>query len=160
MEIKIVDVEMVKDSQLILGHAGFIKTPEDLYEAMMNAVPNVKFGLAFVEASGNCLIMSEGNDDALKRLAQKNARKIGAGHTFVILFKNAFPINITPVVSKVPEVVNIYCATANPVQVLVAETKQGRSIVGVVDGSSAKGLESKSDRQKRKKFLRDIKYKL
>ncbi len=160
VDIETVEIEKDAESQLIIGHSGFIKSAEDLYELMVNSVPGVKFGIAFVEASGPCLVRSEGNDKSLKSLAEKNAMKIGAGHTFVIIFKEAYPINIVTNLSRVPEVVNIYCATSNPTQVLIAKTSQGRSILGVVDGNDAKGIEPEEERQKRRKFLRDIGYKL
>ena len=160
VELSIVDIEKDAESQALIGHAGFIKTAEDLYEAVIGSAPGVKFGIAFVEASGPCLVRSEGNDTALKSLAEKNAIAIGAGHSFIILFKAAYPINVNNAVKSVPEVVNIYCSTANPVQLVIAMTEKGRSILGVVDGSAAKGLESDDDRAKRKKFLRDMGYKL
>ncbi len=160
MRMEEVKVEKDKETQIIIGHAGFIKTAEDLYEAMVNSVPGVKFGVAFAEASGPCLVRSEGNDVRLTRLAERNALKIGAGHTFVIMFKDAYPINVVNAVKNVNEVARIYCATANPVQVIIANASQGRSLIGVVDGSTAKGIEKEANRAERKKFLRDIKYKL
>lgn len=160
MEIDAVNVEKKEDMQLIIGHAGFIKTAEDLYEAMVNAVPGVKFGIAFAEASGPHLARSEGNDREMRELAEKNIMKIGAGHTFLILFKNAYPINVLRHVKEVNEVANIYCATANPVHVLVAKTIHGNSIVGVVDGGKTKGVENENDKSSRRKFVRDIGYKL
>lgn len=159
-EIEVVQIDKDPDTQVIIGQAGFIKTAEDLYEAMVNSVPGVKFGIAFAEASGPCLIRSEGNDDALKKKAEENMTKIGAGHVFVILFKNAYPINVLNYVKNVNEVARIFCATANPVQALVAYSDQGRGVVGVIDGSSPKGVEGDEDRAKRKKFLRDIGYKM
>jgi adenosine/AMP kinase len=149
-----------EDTQFIIGHAGFIKTAEDLYEAIVNSVPNIKFGLAFNEASGSRLVRSEGNDEQLKKLAEENALAIKAGHTFVILFKNAFPINIKNIVSNVVEVSEIYCATANIVDVIIASTELGSSVIGVVDGSNVIGIESSEDKNKRRKFVRDIGYKL
>jgi hypothetical protein len=160
METEIVRIEKEDGLQVILGHAGFIKTAEDLYEAMANSVPDVKFGIAFAEASGPCLVRSEGNDPALTRLAEKNMLRIAAGHTFIIIFKGAFPINLTNAIKDVEEVTGIYCATANPVEVIITGTKLGRGIIGVVDGSASKGLEKKEDRSKRRKLLRDIGYKL
>ena len=160
IDIEVVPVEKDKDTQVIIGHAGFIKTIEDLYEAMVNAVPNVKFGVAFAEASGACLVRSEGTSEELVRQAEENALKIGAGHTFIILFKGAYPINVANSIKAVNEVARIYCATANPVQVIVATTDQGRSVIGVVDGSASKGIEGKEDKEARKKLLRDIGYKL
>jgi hypothetical protein len=160
METEIVEIEKEEGSQVILGHAGFIKTAEDLYEAMAESVPGVKFGIAFAEASGPCLVRSEGNDPDLTRLAEKNMARIAAGHTFIILFKGGFPINITNALKDVSEVVRIYCATANPVEVVVASTKLGRGVMGVVDGSASKGVEDEKGKAERRKFLRDIGYKL
>jgi hypothetical protein len=159
-EIETVPIEKGDDVQLVIGHAGFIKTAEDLYEAMMNSVPGVKFGLAFAEASGPCLVRSEGNSQDLVRLAEKNMARIGAGHTFIILFKGAYPINLVSTIRDVCEVARVYCATANPVEVLVAKTKLGRAVIGIVDGSATKGVEKEKDRAERKKFLRDMGYKL
>ncbi len=159
-DAEVIDIEKDADTQVILGHAGFIKTAEDLYEAMVNAVPGVKFGVAFAEASGPCLVRSEGNDNGLRGLAEKNMLKIGAGHSFLILFKSAYPINVANAVKNVNEVSRIYCATANKLQVLIASTKLGRSIIGVVDGESTKGVEKETDRATRRKFIRDIGYKL
>ncbi|MEM3237197.1 MAG: adenosine-specific kinase [Candidatus Micrarchaeaceae archaeon] len=160
MKIKAIEIRKDKETQVIIGHAGFIKTAEDLYEAMSGAVPGVKFGLAFVEASGPCLVRSEGNDKELVSSAEKNAKAIGAGHTFVILFKNAYPINVLNSVKSVSEVSSIYCATSNPVKVLVADFGDGAAVVGVIDGGKAKGIESQADKSKRRKLLRDIGYKL
>ncbi len=153
-------IEKDADTQLIIGHAGFIKSIEDLYEAMASSAPGIKFGVAFNEASGPCLVRSEGNDNSLVKQAERNAMSIGAGHTFVILFKDAFPINVLNSIKSVPEVARVYCATANDVEVVIAVTGKGRSVIGIVDGSAAKGIESKADKEKRKKFLRDIGYKL
>ncbi len=160
MEIKSVIIEKDADEQVIIGHAGFIKTAEDLYEAMANSAPGIKFGIAFVEASGPCLVRSEGNDNELIQKAEKNALKIGAGHTFIIIFKNAYPINVSNAIKMVPEVVNIYCATANDVEVFLANGEKGVAILGIADGSYAKGIEGKEEKEKRRKFLRDIGYKL
>lgn len=160
METEIVRIEKGEDVQVILGHAGFIKTAEDLYEAMANSVPGVKFGVAFAEASGPCLVRSEGNDPALVRLAERNMLEIAAGHAFIIVFRGAFPVNLTNAIKDVEEVTGIYCATANPVEVIIATTGLGRGIIGVVDGSASKGLEGKGDRSRRRKLLRDIGYKL
>ncbi|MCL4373621.1 MAG: adenosine-specific kinase [Candidatus Marsarchaeota archaeon] len=157
---EVVSIEKQQDVQLILGHAGFIKTIEDLYEVMVNTVPNAKFGIAFAEASGQCLVRSEGNDKALVGQAEKNVLGIGAGHTFLILFKGAYPINVLNAIKAINEVSRIYCATSNPVQVIIANTKQGRGIAGIVDGSASKGIEGKKDRSARKKLLRDLGYKL
>ena len=160
MDTKIVKIKRPDDTNIILGHSHFIKTAEDLYEAMVNSVPNIKFGLAFCEASGLCLIRSEGNDEELKKLAQENMQNIGAGHSFIIIIREAFPINLLGRIKDVPEVCSIYCATANPVEVIVAETGGRRGIMGVIDGSSPKGVESDKDVKTRKEFLRKIGYKL
>ncbi len=160
LDTEVIKIEKDPETQLVLGHAGFIKTAEDLYEAMANAVPGVKFGIAFAEASGPCLVRSEGNDAELQRLAESNLLRIGAGHSFIILFKNAYPINVVNALKGVNEVVRIYCATANPVEVIVAKTDQGRAILGVVDGFASKGTESEEDKSKRRKLVRDLGYKL
>lgn len=159
VNMEIMSIEKEDDIQVILGHAGFIKTAEDLYEAMVNSVPGVKFGLAFAEASGPCLIRTEGNDGELRELAEKNMMKIAAGHTFIILFSNAYPINVLNSVKNVNEVARIYCATANPVEVIIAATDQGRSILGIVDGKASRGVETDDDVDKRRKQLRDFGYK-
>ena len=160
MDTKLVKIEMPTDSNVIIGQTHFIKTVEDLYEAMVNSVPNIKFGLAFCEASQQCLVRVEGNDEELKSLAAKNAMNIGAGHTFVILIREAYPVNILRAIKNVPEVCSIFCATANEVDVIVVENKRGRGIIGVIDGEKPKGIESQENRDERKKFLRDIGYKL
>src|SRR5574337_769195 len=160
MEIKTVVMEIPEGANIIIGQTHFIKTAEDLYEVMVNAVPGIKFGIAFCEASGPCLIRAEGNDNKLKDIAIKNVRTIAAGHVFVILIKEAFPVNVLNAIKACPEVCSIFCATANPVQVIVAETEQGRGILGVVDGYSPKGVEDKKDIQNRKQLLRKIGYKL
>jgi adenosine/AMP kinase len=160
METKIVSIRKPEEANIILGQTHFIKSAEDLYEAMVDSVPNMKFGIAFCESSGPCLVRSEGNDEGLKKLAEENALNIGAGHCFIILMKDAYPINVLRRVKEVAEVCSIYCASANPVEVIVAETGQGRGILGVVDGSSPKGIERKEDVKKRKEFLRKIGYKL
>ncbi|MEM3781735.1 MAG: adenosine-specific kinase [Candidatus Micrarchaeaceae archaeon] len=159
-DFEVVNIEKGTGTQLILGHAGFIKSIEDLYEAMSGAVPSVKFGVAFAEASGPCLVRSEGNSESLRRLAEKNLLKIGAGHTFIILFEGAYPINVLNSIKHVSEVTRVYCATANPVAVIVAKTELGKGIIGVVDGAASKGIESEEDRKARKKLLRDLGYKL
>lgn len=159
MELKVVKIEKPEDSNLVIGQAHFIKTVEDLAEAMLNSVPGVKFGLAFCESSGPCLVRAEGNDPVLKKLATKNALDLSAGHSFVIIMKGAFPINVLKAIKDVYEVCGIFCATANPVDVIIAETKQGRGILGVVNGEKAKGVEREKDRQDRKVFLRKIGYK-
>ncbi|MGC8587142.1 MAG: adenosine-specific kinase [Candidatus Micrarchaeia archaeon] len=159
-KIEIIDVEKQDNMQIIIGHAGFIKTAEDLYEAMKNSVPGVKFGLAFAEASGSRLVRSEGNDDELKSLAEKNTLKIASGHTFVIIFRDAYPINVVKSIRDVPEVAEIYCATANPVKVIRVSDVSGSAIIGIIDGANAVGIESDSEREQRRKMLRDIGYKM
>ncbi len=160
MEMKTVAIEIPDGANVIIGQTHFIKTAEDLYEAMVNAVPGIKFGIAFCEASGPCLIRAEGNDVQLKEAAVRNARNLAAGHTFVVLMKEAFPVNVLNAVKSCPEVCSIFCATANPVQAIVAETGQGRGVLGVIDGYSPKGVENESDVQNRRQFLRKIGYKL
>lgn len=159
METKVVDVNIPEGCNVILGQSHFIKTVEDLYEALVNAVPNIKFGLAFCESSGPCLVRFDGNDSELKQLASKTSLQLSAGHTFVIFMRNAYPINVLDKVKSVPEVCNIFMATANPFQVILAETEQGRGIMGVVDGYSSKGIETERDVSERKEFLRKIGYK-
>lgn len=159
MEILSIPIEVPEGGNVIVGQSHFIKTVEDLFEAIVNTVPQMKFGIAFNEASGPCLTRADGNDDALKATAIKNASAIGAGHTFVIALSQGFPINILKRVQDVPEVCSIFCATANPLQVIVAQTEQGRGILGVIDGSSPKGLETEADAQWRRDFLRKIGYK-
>jgi adenosine/AMP kinase len=153
-------MEIPESANLILGHAHFIKTAEDLYEVVVNTVPGAKFAVAFCEASGPCLIRVESNDDELRRVAISNAQAIAAGHTFVLLVRQAYPINLLTRVRDCFEVCSIYCATANPVEVIVIETEQGRAIVGVVDGASPKGVEGPEDAKKRHEFVRKIGYKL
>lgn len=160
METKTYKVEVPEDSNVILGQTHFIKTAEDLYEALVGSVPQIKFGLAFCEASGPCLVRSEGNSDDLKKLAEKSAYQIGAGHFFIIYIKGAFPINVLKAIKDCPEVCSVFCATANPVEVITCETKQGRGVLGVIDGFSSKGIETEKDVEKRKEFLRKIGYKL
>ncbi|MEK7788961.1 MAG: adenosine-specific kinase [Planctomycetota bacterium] len=160
MEIKTIVMEIPEGANIIIGQTHFIKTAEDLYEVMVNAVPGIKFGVAFCEASGPCLVRAEGNDSSLKEIAIRNAGNIAAGHTFVILIKEAFPVNVLNSIKACPEVCSIYCATANPVQVIVAETELGRGIMGVIDGYSPKGVETEKDIQNRRQFLRKIGYKL
>ena len=160
MEIKTVALEIPEGANIIIGQTHFIKTAEDLYEVMVNAVPGIKFGVAFCEASGPCLVRAEGNDSALKEIAIRNAANIAAGHTFVVLIKEAFPVNVLNSIKTCPEVCSVFCATANPVQVIVAETEQGRGIMGVIDGYRPKGVETEKDIQHRKQFLRKIGYKL
>jgi len=159
MDLQAVRLEIPENGNIILGHSHFIKTVEDLYEAIMNTAPGMKFGIAFNEASGPCLIRVDGNDDELKANATRNAAAVGAGHMFVIAMRDGYPINITARINDVPEVCRIFCATANPVEVIVAETEQGRAILGVVDGSSPKGVETPVDAEWRRDFLRKIGYK-
>ena len=160
MKFETVKIEMPENCNVILGTAHFIKTVEDIYEALVNAVPNIKFGIGFCEASGPCLVRSEGNDEELKKLAINHALKLGCGHSFIIFLKDAFPINVVGTLKRVPEVCTIHAATANPLEVIVAETEQGRGIMGVVDGSKPKGIETPKDVADRKAFLRKIGYKL
>jgi adenosine/AMP kinase len=160
MELKTIPLEIPENCNLILGQTHFIKTVDDLHEIMVGTSPQVKFGLAFCEASAARLIRVTGNDDQLQAIAIKNAQAIAAGHSFIILLKEAFPINFLNNIKQCQEVCNIYCATANPVQVIVAETEQGRGILGVVDGFSPQGVEKEEDIQFRREFLRKIGYKL
>ena len=148
-----------EDVNVILGQAHFIKTVEDLHEALVTAVPNIAFGLAFCEASGPCLVRWSGTDQELTELARSNAQAIGAGHSFIIFLRNCFPINVLPAIRQVPEVCGIYCATANPVEVIIAETDLGRGVLGVVDGSRPQGIEQESDIADRKALLRKFGYK-
>ena len=160
-EVKSIKVKKPDDVNLILGQSHFIKTVEDLYEVLVNNVPGIKFGLGFVESSGACKVRYEGNDAELKKLAADNALEIGAGHSFIVLMRNAFPINVLNAIKNIPEVCALYCATANPVEVLVAENKEGaRGILGVIDGLKPQGIETDSDKAWRKEFLRKIGYKL
>lgn len=160
MELLTVTIDKPEDCNVILGQSHFIKTVEDLHEALVNSVPTIKFGLAFCEASGPCLVRSSGNDDILTKLAQGNALALSAGHTFVILIRDAYPLNVLGAIKQVPEVCSILCATSNPVEVIVAETKQGRGVMGVVDGFTSKGIENDDDVAERKDLLRKIGYKL
>ena len=160
MELKSVRMEIPRDANLILGQSHFIKTAEDLYEVMVNSVPGAKFAIAFNEASGPCLVRVEANDDELRAAAIANAQAIGAGHVFVVLLRQAYPINVLGRIKECFEVCSIYCATANPVEVIVAESPQGRGVLGVIDGASPKGVEGPDDARHRKEFLRKIGYKL
>jgi uncharacterized protein len=161
MEIKIVTIEKPEPINFILGQSHFIKTVEDIHETLVNSVPGIKFGLAFCEASGKCLVRFSGTDDAMVELARKNALAVGAGHSFILFLGEGFyPLNVLNAVKNVPEVAHIFCATANPTQVLVAETEQGRGIMGVIDGSAPKGVEDTAEIDWRKGFLRMIGYKL
>jgi adenosine/AMP kinase len=159
MELKLVPLEIPEGGNLILGQSHFIKTVEDIYEAIVTTVPQMKFGVAFNEASGPCLTRADGNDDALKALAVRNASAIGAGHTFVVVMRDGYPINVLGRIKDVPEVCGIFCATANPVQAVVAESELGRGVLGVIDGESPKGIETPEDVEKRRGFLRMIGYK-
>jgi len=159
MELKTVKMEFPEEANIIIGQTHFIKTAEDLYEIMVTAVPGVKFGLAFNEASGPCLVRAEGNEPELKNLAIKNVKAIGAGHVFVIILKGAYPINVLNAIKNCPEICSIFCATANAVEVIIAETDLGRGVLGVIDGLSPKGIETDKDVQERKEFLRMIGYK-
>jgi len=159
LELKSIPLEIPEGGNIIVGQSHFIKTVEDIYETIVNTVPQMKFGVAFNEASGPCLIRFDGNDAALKDCAVANAAKIAAGHIFVIVMKEGYPINILGRIKEVPEVCGIYCATANPCDVIVAESAQGRGILGVIDGSSPAGVETDEDAKKRHGFLRMIGYK-
>ncbi len=160
MELKVVAIEKPDEVNLILGQAHFIKTVEDLHEVLVGTVPGIKFGVAFCESSGPALVRSSGTDEELVELAKENALALSAGHVFLVLLRNAFPINVLRAVRDVPEVCSIYCASANPVQVVLAETEQGRGVLGVIDGVLTKGVESEQDVATRKAFLRQIGYKL
>lgn len=160
MELKVMKIELPEGCNVILGQTHFIKTAEDLYEIIATTVPQAKFGIAFTEASGPCLIRREGNDTELIDVCIKNLREIGAGHVFCVLLKNAFPINVLNQIKNCPEVCRIFCATANPVEVVVAETSQGRGVLGVIDGFTPKGVESAEEKAHRKEILRKIGYKL
>ncbi len=160
VDLASVPVENPEGLNVIVGQTHFIKTAEDLYEAIANSVPQAKFGIAFCEASGPCLVRVEGNDKALRDLAARNALAIGAGHTFIVFLKDAYPVNVLRAIRDTPEVVTIFCATSNPVDILVAEGPRGRGIVGVIDGERPKGVETEADRAHRLEFLRKIGYKL
>ena len=160
LEFKTVKVDVPQDCNVILGMAHFIKTIEDLHEALVNSVPNIKFGIGFCESSGPCLVRHEGNDDELRQLAAEKAFEMGCGHSFIVFLRNAYPINVLDKIKNVPEVCTIYAATSNPLEVIVAQTEQGRGIIGVVDGLASKGVETAAEIEKRKDFLRKIGYKL
>lgn len=160
MELGIVKITKPQDTNIIIGQSHFIKTVEDIYEVIVSTVPNVKFGLAFCESSGKCLVRVEGNDEELKRIAADNAFNIGCGHSFIIILKEAYPINILNQIKNIPEVCRIFCATANPVEIIVATTSQGKGVLGVIDGFAPKGIEGNEDVAWRKDFLRKIGYKL
>jgi hypothetical protein len=159
METKTVKIEKPAEFNIIIGQSHFIKTVEDIHEAMVGTVPGIKFGLAFCESSGACLVRSTGTDDGLKKLAEKNALAIGAGHCFVIIMKDSYPINVLNAIKNVPEVCGIYCATANPVELVIAESEGGRGILGVIDGAKPKGIEDEAGVKWRKDLLRKIGYK-
>ena len=161
MKIEIVEVEIPKESNIIVAQSHFIKTVEDVHECLVNCVPNIKFGIAFNEASGRCLVRYSGNDEELINVAINTAKKIAAGHTLYIYIRNAYPINILPRLKQVPEIINIFAATANPLKIVVVEDENGnRGIIGVIDGFRIKGVESEEDKKERKEFLRKIGYKL
>jgi len=159
MELILEQLVFPQDTNVILGQSHFIKTVEDLYEAMVNSVPGIQFGLAFCEASGPCLVRKDGTDTELIEIAVENMLRVGAGHSFLIVMRNSFPVNVLPAVKDCREVTRVFCATANPVQVIIAQSEQGRGILGVIDGSSPMGIELDTDITHRKKFLRDIGYK-
>jgi len=159
MELKAIRLEIPEGANIIFGQTHFIKSIEDIYEAIVNASPQIKFGVAFNEASGPCLTRVDGNDETLKAVAARNAAAVGAGHAFVVVLRDGFPINVLNRIQQVPEVCSIYCATANPVEAIVVETEQGRGVLGVVDGFPPKGLETEADAKERKDFLRMIGYK-
>ena len=160
MELKTVKLEIPEGANIIVGQTHFIKTVEDLYEVMVNALPKSRFGIAFCEASGACLIRLEGNDEALRKVAQRNAQLISAGHTFVLVLLDAYPINVLNAIKNCPEVCSIFCATANPVEVIIAESSQGRGVLGVIDGFPPKGVEGPEGIKWRKELLRKIGYKI
>jgi hypothetical protein len=159
MKTEVVTLALPEGANLILGHSHFIKTVEDLYDVLASSAPAIKFGIAFCEASQERLIRHSGNDPELETAAVENIGKVGAGHSFLVYLRNAFPINVLPAIKQCPEIVRIYCATANPLQVVVAVTDQGRGVLGVVDGEPPLGTEDEAGRQKRRAFLRTIGYK-
>ncbi len=159
MELKTVRLEIPENGNIIVGQSHFIKTVEDIYEAIVNTVPQMKFGIAFNEASGACLTRVDGNDAAMKENATRNAQSIAAGHTFVVSMREGYPINVLGRIRDIPEICTIFCATANPLEVILAETEQGRGILGVIDGSSPKGVETDADAEWRHSLLRKIGYK-
>ena len=159
MEIVPVKLEIPEGANIIVGQTHFIKTVEDVYEIMVTSVPGAKFGIAFCEASGPCLIRSDGNDEALIQTAIRNCQALAAGHTFTLIMREAYPINVLNSIKQCPEVCTVFCATANPAEVIVAQSETGRGVIGVIDGFSPKGIESAQDKEKRKEFLRKIGYK-
>ena len=160
MDLQLVKIKNPDSLNLILGQSHFIKTVEDLHETLVNCIPGIKFGFAFSEASGQCLIRYSGTDKNLTDLAIQNMKALSCGHSFIIFLKDSFPINVLPRIKEIPEIVRLFCATANPVEVIVAETKLGRGIMGVIDGGKSQGIENEKDIRKRKQFLRKIGYKL
>ncbi len=160
LQLKLTKIDKPADVNMILGQSHFIKTVEDIYELLVNNVPGIKFGIAFVESSGACKIRCEGNDPELMRIVSENMMAIGAGHSFLVFIKNAYPINILNGIKNIPEVCNIYCASANPVEVIIAQSDMGCGIIGVIDGSYPKGIENDEDKKWRHDFLRNIGYKL
>jgi adenosine/AMP kinase len=159
LELAAVPLAFPADCNVVVGQSHFIKTVEDVAEIVVTTVPGAKFGLAFCEASGPCLVRTEGNDPVLLQVAVAQARAVGAGHVFFLVLRGAYPINVLPALKQCPEVCRVFCATANPVQVLVATTEQGRGVIGVVDGSPPKGVEGEPERAARREFLRKIGYK-
>jgi adenosine/AMP kinase len=160
MELQALKIEPPTDTQIILAQSHFIKTVEDVSECLVNCVPNIKYGIAFCEASGLCLVRHAGNDSSLELLATDYAFKLSAGHSLIILIREAFPINVLPRLKDVPEIANVYCATANPIEVILVGTEQGRAILGIVDGFKSKGVEGETDIEERKQLLRKIGYKM
>jgi uncharacterized protein len=160
MELQSLKIELPANTQIILAQSHFIKTVEDVSECLVNCVPNIKYGVAFCEASGPCLVRHAGNDTSLELLATDYAFKLSVGHSLVVMIQDAFPINILPRLKDVPEIVSIYCATANPIEIIFVETEQGRAVLGVVDGFRAKGVEAEKDIEDRKQYLRKIGYKI
>src|SRR4249920_2181273 len=159
LELEAVRMDFPADANIIVGQSHFIKTVEDLYEAIVSTVPQAKFGIAFNESSGACLTRSEGNDETLRLAAVRNAQALSAGHTFVVILQNAYPINVLAAIRNVPEVCSIFCATANPLEIIVAQSERGRGVMGVIDGSSPKGVEGDADITWRHDLLRKIGYK-
>ena len=159
METKIIDIKIPTDANIIFGMTHFIKSVEDLYESIVTISSTVQFGIAFCEASGDCLVRSDGNNEELIKLAEKTVYELACGHTFIIFMRNGYPINFLPRIKMLPETCHIFCATANPVQVIIGETSQGRGVLGVIDGFRPKGIEGPADKEKRHKFLRNIGYK-
>ncbi len=160
VDTELVPIQNPEGLNVILGQTHFIKTAEDVHEALVNAVPGIKFGVAFCEASGPCLVRVEGNDEGLRAIAAKNALAVGAGHFFIVFVKDAYPLNLLRALREVPEVVNLYAATSNPIDVVVGEGPRGRGVLGVIDGEGSKGIETAKDREERRAFLRKIGYKL